>query len=128
MQFDITTQRLPKIYKRGNKDCYLDPVRKKLIYITPEETVRQKVISYLIDVLEPTEEFNVTVFQEMANNAIHEILKNGTLGGSSISSDYFEQVITKLESGTDYFFNVVVEDKSGNKYCYKPIKVQTKTA
>ena len=52
MQFDITAQRLPKIYKRGNKDCYLDPVRKKLIYITPEETVRQKVISYLIDVLE----------------------------------------------------------------------------
>ncbi len=51
MQFDITTLRLPKIYKRGNKDCYLDPVRKKLIYITPEESVRQKVISYLIDVL-----------------------------------------------------------------------------
>ena len=51
MQFDITAQRLPKIYKRGNKDCYLDPVRKKLIYITPEETVRQKIISYLIDVL-----------------------------------------------------------------------------
>ena len=51
MQFDITAQRLPKIYKRGNKDCYLDPVRKKLIYITPEETVRQKILSYLIDVL-----------------------------------------------------------------------------
>ncbi len=60
MQFDITTLRLPKIYKRGNKDCYLDPVRKKLIYITPEETVRQKVISYLIDVLEvPAEMISV---------------------------------------------------------------------
>ena len=60
MQFDITAQRLPKIYKRGNKDCYLDPVRKKLIYITPEETVRQKVISYLIDVLEvPAEVISV---------------------------------------------------------------------
>ena len=60
MQFDITTQRLPKIYKRGNKDCYLDPVRKKLIYITPEETVRQKVISYLIDVLDvPAEMISV---------------------------------------------------------------------
>ena len=51
MQFDITVYRLPKIYKRGNNECYLDPVRKKLIYITPEETVRQKVISYLIDIL-----------------------------------------------------------------------------
>ena len=60
MQFDITAQRLPKVYKRGNKDCYLDPVRKKLIYITPEETVRQKVISYLIDVLEvPAEVISV---------------------------------------------------------------------
>ena len=49
MQFDISKQRLPVVYKRGNKDCYLDPVRKKLIYITPEETVRQKVISYLVD-------------------------------------------------------------------------------
>lgn len=51
MQFDISKQRLPVIYKRGHNDCYLDPVRKKLIYITPEETVRQKVISYLIDEL-----------------------------------------------------------------------------
>lgn len=51
MQFDISKQKLPKIYKRGNKKCYLDPVRKKLIYITPEETVRQKVISYLVDEL-----------------------------------------------------------------------------
>lgn len=60
MQFDITAQRLPKIYKRGNTDCYLDPVRKKLIYITPEETVRQKVISYLIDVLDvPAEMISV---------------------------------------------------------------------
>lgn len=49
MQFDISRQKLPPIYKKGNRDCYLDPVRKKLIHITPEETVRQKVISYLIN-------------------------------------------------------------------------------
>lgn len=60
MQFDISKQKLPKIYKRGIKDCYLDPVRKKLIYITPEETVRQKVISYLIDNLKvPAEMISV---------------------------------------------------------------------
>lgn len=52
MQFDIANQRLPKTYKKDGKDCYLDPIRKKLIYITPEETVRQKVISYLIDTLQ----------------------------------------------------------------------------
>lgn len=48
---DLSKQRLPAVYKRGNKECYLDPARKKLIHITPEETIRQKVISYLIDTL-----------------------------------------------------------------------------
>ena len=48
---DIAKSRLPKIYKRNNRECYLDPIRKRLIYITPEETVRQKVISYLLDIL-----------------------------------------------------------------------------
>lgn len=48
MFLDLTKQKLPAIYKRGGQDCYLDPIRERLIYITPEETVRQKVISYLI--------------------------------------------------------------------------------
>ena len=52
MIFDISSERLPTVYCRGEKECYLDPVRKKLIYITPEETVRQKVISFLIDKLD----------------------------------------------------------------------------
>lgn len=43
--------KLPQIYKRNGKSCYLDPIRQKLIYITPEETVRQQAISYLTDVL-----------------------------------------------------------------------------
>lgn len=49
---DLSKAKLPKIYKRNGQDCYLDPIRKRLIYITPEETVRQKVISYLLDALE----------------------------------------------------------------------------
>ena len=53
---DFTNAKLPPIYKRNGKDCYLDPIRKKLIPITPEETVRQKVISYLMDTLEVPEE------------------------------------------------------------------------
>lgn len=49
---DLSKAKLPKIYKRNGRDYYLDPKRKRLIYITPEETARQKVISYLLDVLE----------------------------------------------------------------------------
>ena len=37
---------------RNGKECYLDPIRKRLIYITPEETVRQHVVSYLLDELD----------------------------------------------------------------------------
>lgn len=48
---DLSKAKLPPIYKRNGKDCYLDPIREKLIYITPEETVRQQVISYLLDEL-----------------------------------------------------------------------------
>lgn len=40
---------LPPIYKRNGRNCYLDPIRQKLIYITPEETVRQQAVSYLTD-------------------------------------------------------------------------------
>lgn len=45
--------KMPPIYKRQGQECYLDPIRQKLIYITPEEKVRQRVIAYL------TEELNV---------------------------------------------------------------------
>lgn len=48
----IMNQKLPDIYLRNGKECYLDPIRDKLIYITPEETIRQKAISYLINELD----------------------------------------------------------------------------
>lgn len=49
--FNIEESSLPEIYIRNGKECYLDSVRKKLVYITPEETVRQKVISFLVNEL-----------------------------------------------------------------------------
>lgn len=51
MRINIEGQALPIVYKRQGKKCYLDPVRQKLIYITPEETVRQRMIAYLINEL-----------------------------------------------------------------------------
>lgn len=56
MLFDISKQKLPKVYKRKGKKYYLDPVRKKLVQVTPEETVRQRMISYLIDILNVPQE------------------------------------------------------------------------
>lgn len=39
--------KLPDIYKREGKNCYFDVYRKKLIEITPEETIRQKIAALL---------------------------------------------------------------------------------
>lgn len=52
MRINIENQQLPAVYERHGKKCYLDPVRQKLIYITPEETIRQRMISYLINELQ----------------------------------------------------------------------------
>lgn len=49
MDFNEEYLKLPEIYTRSGKKCYLDPIRNKLIYVTPEETVRQRVIQFLIE-------------------------------------------------------------------------------
>ena len=43
--------KLPEIYLRNQKEHYLDPIRQRLVMVTPEETVRQKIIPFLIDKL-----------------------------------------------------------------------------
>ncbi|MEN6462417.1 MAG: type I restriction enzyme HsdR N-terminal domain-containing protein [Syntrophomonas sp.] len=39
-------------YTRNNKKCVMDTVRKKLIVITPEEIVRQKILLYMQNLME----------------------------------------------------------------------------
>ena len=51
MKLNLDRERLPEIYTQGSKRCYLDPIRRRLVMITPEETVRQQMLSYLIDKL-----------------------------------------------------------------------------
>ena len=62
--------------------------------IKPEE--RQGIPHYLIDVLEPEEDFNVALFQDMALQAMHEIWKNGQV-----------PVIT---GGTGFYIQAVLRD------------------
>ncbi|WP_164175119.1 type I restriction enzyme HsdR N-terminal domain-containing protein [Ruminococcus flavefaciens] len=59
MTFDENYTKLPKVYKRAGKECYLDPIRNKLIYVTPEETVRQRVIQYLLEIGYPNNMIDV---------------------------------------------------------------------
>lgn len=51
MAVDFSKATLPPVYERNGEKCYLDPIREKLIKITPEETIRQRVISYLLNEL-----------------------------------------------------------------------------
>lgn len=56
MSQNFMKSKLPPIYNQK----YLDPIRQKPINITPEETVRQHLISYLIENLQvPKTEINV---------------------------------------------------------------------
>jgi len=48
---------LPKQYKRNGKSCFLDPYRKRLIEVTPEEIVRQKMARYCEAVLKVPAEY-----------------------------------------------------------------------
>lgn len=53
---------LPKIFIRNGRECFFDPIRKKLILISPEEIVRQQVIQFLIkDMQVPNEYIEVEV-------------------------------------------------------------------
>ncbi|RFB12726.1 hypothetical protein DZB84_18420 [Bacillus sp. HNG] len=47
---------LPVEYKRKNKQCFLDPIRNILILKTPEEIVRQRMVSFLQDKLKVPKE------------------------------------------------------------------------
>jgi len=136
MEFDIKKQRLPAIYKRGNQNCYLDPVRKKLIYITPEETVRQKVISYLIDCLEvPVEMISVEVHlshygiqsRRRADIVVHGTDENGVLRPVAIIECKAPGIILGDKAGeqiTDYCnslgcdFAMLINDCESFSYHY----------
>lgn len=66
---NIKNQELPPIYERNGKKCYLDPIRQKLIYITPEETVRQRVISWLLKELKVPKDM-ISVEEHLAHYGV----------------------------------------------------------
>ncbi len=93
MKVDIQSQKLPAIYKRNGKDCYLDPIRNRLVLVTPEETVRQKTISFLVSILGVPQE--VILVEERlthygidsprrADIVIHKIGENGLMDAVAV--------------------------------------------
>ena len=58
----------PDIYMREGKECYYDTYRKKLIEITPEETVRQRVASYFEKVSLNAQIRNITLLHSSSTS------------------------------------------------------------
>lgn len=56
----ITEMPLPEIIQNGKVKRYFDPIRKKGINVTKEETIRQQVLRYLLDVIKIPEEMIVS--------------------------------------------------------------------
>lgn len=56
----ITEMPLPEIIQNGIAKRYFDPIRKKGINVTKEETIRQQVLRYLLDVIMVPEEMIVS--------------------------------------------------------------------
>lgn len=94
-QKSLLKDRLPKIYKRNGKDCYLDPIRQKLIYITPEETVRQKTIFYLMEDLGVPKELMV-VEQHLSHYGI-ETKKRADIVIHKVDKENVERPIAVVE-------------------------------
>ena len=47
----------PQVYRVDKQAAYLDPLRKKFVFVTPEETVRQRLIPWLLDEIGVPENF-----------------------------------------------------------------------
>ena len=110
----INKSKLPQTYDRDGKKCYLDPIREKLIQVTPEETVRQHVISYLLNNLKvPSRmlrvEERLDTFKVKSNRRADIII----LGYDKKSQDYIPVTVIECKAP-----GVVFTDKETNQMRY----------
>lgn len=85
---ELNAIKLPPKYKRNGQECFFDPYREKLIPVTPEEVIRQKVAGWLESALSvPGDciilEQHLSHYQiecrARADIVIHEVVENGML-------------------------------------------------
>lgn len=74
MFFKFETEKLPEVFKRDNKKYYLDPIRRKLILITPEETVRQKMIQFMLNYMKIPEKL-ISVEEKLSHYGINSNMR-----------------------------------------------------
>ena len=90
----------------------------------------QDVKHYLIDILEPEDEFNITVFQDYAKKAINDIYAEGKIpiiaGGTGF---YIQSILYDIDFNDDASENSEVRDElldlvkeKGNQYVHEMLK------
>jgi tRNA dimethylallyltransferase len=95
--------------------------------IKPEEM--QGIKHYLVDILEPTEDFNIVMFQRYAKQAIEEIYSKGKIpvmvGGTGF---YIQSVLydidfneSDMDSGLRHELSKIAEEK-GNQYLHDMLR------
>lgn len=102
---------LPEIYQRNGSECFLDSIRKKLIVVTPEEIIRQRMVHFLHKEMNvPYEmielEVPLSYFSKGAKGRADIIVYN------TIETDYIPVLIVECKAPhiplTDDVFNQVV--------------------
>lgn len=94
--------------------------------VTSQE--QQGIQHYLIDVLDPDEEFNVFLFKQMAEQAIHEIYSKGKIpiiaGGTGfyIQSVLYDIQFLEKEDNQWRLYYEKLADEKGKKYVYELLK------
>lgn len=85
---ELKAVKLPPIYQRNGHDCFFDPYREKLIPVTPEEIIRQKIAAWIETTLGVPEECMILEqhlshyhieCKDRADIIIHQVVENDML-------------------------------------------------
>ncbi|MBQ9763071.1 MAG: type I restriction enzyme HsdR N-terminal domain-containing protein [Phascolarctobacterium sp.] len=91
MLLDLSKYDNLKTYQRHGKECYMDNITKQLRPKTPEETIRQKILMWLIKDLE-VPEFAIAVEESMA----HYEKKNAKRADICVYARYYDEKQQKV--------------------------------
>ena len=102
----VFSGKLPPIYKRDGRECYLDPIRKKLIYITPDEKEAHHALQLVV-------EDNVAITGDKVNFYHSGKIAVGRQGSGKIDElrMFVEDRYPRIISGNRFFLGSIVHDR-----------------
>lgn len=102
----------PNIYYRDNIKCYLDPIRKKLIKVTPEETVRQIIIQFIKKYMKVEEKF-IQVEIQLKDYGIKTLKRADIIIEQIIDNVYYPLIVVECKSKNVELTDNVLEQVIG---------------